>query len=151
MYLKNRFRNWFSKYRTLAVIVPFLKTISLFSRSFSENSVHMYSWAVCKNHGGRTIFIWGILIPFLTNISNLNFSLNCQFISFWTVTNIRICFTFKVTYQLKILTTALFSVLLLKKQIKSVQWLALLVLTIGVSLVQVRFCLIFEVNSKSAT
>lgn len=45
--------------------------------------------------------------------------------------------TYQVTYQLKILTTALFSVLLLKKQIQSLQWLALLILTIGVSLVQV--------------
>jgi len=45
--------------------------------------------------------------------------------------------TYQVTYQLKILTTALFSVLLLKKQIKSVQWFSLLILTIGVSLVQI--------------
>ena len=39
---------------------------------------------------------------------------------------------------MRIFITALFSVLLLKKQIKSVQWLALLILTIGVSLVQVK-------------
>merc|ERR1712156_991643 len=45
--------------------------------------------------------------------------------------------TYQVTYQLKILTTVLFSVLLLKKQIKSVQWFSLLILTIGVSLVQI--------------
>ncbi|KAK4026255.1 hypothetical protein OUZ56_015265 [Daphnia magna] len=44
--------------------------------------------------------------------------------------------TFQVTYQLKILTTAFFSVLLLRKDIKAFQWLALIVLMSGVILVQ---------------
>jgi UDP-sugar transporter A1/2/3 len=45
--------------------------------------------------------------------------------------------TFQVTYQLKILTTVLFSILLLGTSISSRQWLALVLLTFGVALVQV--------------
>jgi UDP-sugar transporter A1/2/3 len=45
--------------------------------------------------------------------------------------------TFQVTYQLKILTTALFSVFMLQKTLTPVKWLSLLVLTVGVALVQV--------------
>jgi len=44
--------------------------------------------------------------------------------------------TYQVTYQLKILTTAGFSVILLGKQLVSRQWLSLLLLMVGVSLVQ---------------
>uniref|UniRef100_A0A1E1X763 Putative udp-galactose transporter n=1 Tax=Amblyomma aureolatum TaxID=187763 RepID=A0A1E1X763_9ACAR len=44
--------------------------------------------------------------------------------------------TCQVTYQLKILTTALFSLALLNKKIAPVQWAALLVLFVGVALVQ---------------
>ncbi|KAK3368763.1 nucleotide-sugar transporter-domain-containing protein [Podospora didyma] len=45
--------------------------------------------------------------------------------------------TFQVTYQLKILTTVLFSILLLGRSISLRQWLALILLTLGVALVQV--------------
>ena len=41
-----------------------------------------------------------------------------------------------MTYQLKILTTALFSVCILKKHIQPMQWVSLFLLTVGVALVQ---------------
>ncbi|OWF38458.1 UDP-galactose translocator-like [Mizuhopecten yessoensis] len=46
--------------------------------------------------------------------------------------------TFQVTYQLKILTTALFSVVMLKKQLSRLQWVSLVVLFIGVAIVQMQ-------------
>lgn len=44
--------------------------------------------------------------------------------------------TFQVTYQLKILTTAVFSVLILHRTLRRVKWIALGILTIGIALVQ---------------
>ncbi|XP_059588573.1 UDP-galactose translocator [Alligator mississippiensis] len=44
--------------------------------------------------------------------------------------------TFQVTYQLKILTTALFSVLLLGKSLSRLQWFSLVLLFLGVASVQ---------------
>ncbi|KAF9454563.1 nucleotide-sugar transporter [Macrolepiota fuliginosa MF-IS2] len=46
--------------------------------------------------------------------------------------------TFQVTYQMKILTTAAFSVVLLRKKLSSAQWLSLLFLALGVGIVQIQ-------------
>lgn len=46
--------------------------------------------------------------------------------------------TFQVTYQMKILTTAGFSVLLLRKKLTPIQWLSLLFLAFGVGIVQIQ-------------
>lgn len=45
--------------------------------------------------------------------------------------------TFQVTYQLKILTTAFFSVTMLRRSLNKLQWISLLLLTAGVAIVQV--------------
>lgn len=46
--------------------------------------------------------------------------------------------TFQVTYQMKILTTAGFSVLLLRKQLSRLKWGALFMLALGVGIVQIQ-------------
>ncbi|KAG0141007.1 hypothetical protein CROQUDRAFT_68773 [Cronartium quercuum f. sp. fusiforme G11] len=46
--------------------------------------------------------------------------------------------TFSVTYQLKILTTALFSVLMLRRRLSVSKWISLFFLALGVALVQLQ-------------
>ncbi|CAF0849525.1 unnamed protein product [Brachionus calyciflorus] len=45
---------------------------------------------------------------------------------------------FQVTFQLKILTTAIFMVFLLKKSLRFLQWVALLILFAGISIIQIQ-------------
>ncbi|VEL23422.1 unnamed protein product [Protopolystoma xenopodis] len=44
--------------------------------------------------------------------------------------------TYQITYQLKILTTAFFMKLIMKKKISLAQWIALVMLTLGVIFIQ---------------
>ena len=44
--------------------------------------------------------------------------------------------TYQITYQLKILTTAVFAVLMLNKKLIKTQWISLVILVIGVAMVQ---------------
>jgi UDP-sugar transporter A1/2/3 len=45
---------------------------------------------------------------------------------------------FQVTFQIKILTTAFFTVALLKRSLKFTQWVALIILTTGVAIIQIQ-------------
>lgn len=49
---------------------------------------------------------------------------------------VSLCTALQVLYQLKILTTALFSVILLRKALNWLQWVSLTILVSGVSMVQ---------------
>ena len=55
---------------------------------------------------------------------------NCCFLYLFSVP--------QVSYQLKILTTAVFSVVMLKKEVSRMQWLSLVLLFLGVSAVQIQ-------------
>lgn len=73
---------------------------------------------------------WKLSIPaILYVIQN-----NLQFIA---ASNLDVA-TFSVTYQLKILTTALCSVLILKRRLTALKWISLFFLAIGVALVQLQ-------------
>ena len=82
---------------------------------------------------GKEVFrpdCWKLSIPaILYVIQN-----NLQFVA---VSNLDAA-TFQVSYQMKILTTAAFSVLLLRKRLSPTKWLALLFLAIGVGIVQIQ-------------
>lgn len=58
-------------------------------------------------------------------------------LQFVAISNLPVA-TFQVTYQMKILTTAAFSVFLLRKKLSGIKWLALLFLAIGVAIVQLQ-------------
>uniref|UniRef100_D8PT95 UDP-galactose transporter n=1 Tax=Schizophyllum commune (strain H4-8 / FGSC 9210) TaxID=578458 RepID=D8PT95_SCHCM len=85
------------------------------------------------NRVARDVFspdCWKLSIPaILYVIQN-----NLQYVA---ATNLEAA-TFQVSYQMKILTTAAFSVVLLRKKLAPVQWLALVCLAIGVGIVQIQ-------------
>ncbi|OAW00050.1 hypothetical protein PTTG_07377 [Puccinia triticina 1-1 BBBD Race 1] len=58
---------------------------------------------------------------------------------------------FQITYQLKILTTALCSVILLKRRLKKTQWASLVLLTVGVAIVQLNSQQANKIETKELT
>lgn len=58
-------------------------------------------------------------------------------LQFVAISNLPVA-TFQVTYQMKILTTAAFSVAMLRKKLSSTKWLSLTFLAIGVGIVQIQ-------------
>ena len=76
----------------------------------------------------------GVLGRILTRLACVVIQNNLQFVA---VSNLEAA-TFQVTYQMKILTTAAFSVVLLRKKLSPVKWLALLLLALGVGIVQIQ-------------
>ncbi|TIB19069.1 hypothetical protein E3P92_00152 [Wallemia ichthyophaga] len=73
---------------------------------------------------------WKLSIPAILYVIQNN-------LAFVAASNLEVA-TFQVAYQMKILTTALFSVVLLGRSLTKTKWLSLVFLAIGVGIVQVQ-------------
>ncbi|EJD53128.1 hypothetical protein AURDEDRAFT_180700 [Auricularia subglabra TFB-10046 SS5] len=97
----------------------FFHTLKLWPSRFRKLSKEIFS-ADC----------WKLSIPAILYVVQNN-------LQYVAASNLDIA-TFQVTYQMKILTTAAFSVLLLRKKLSSTKWFALLALALGVGIVQIQ-------------
>ncbi|KAG5338801.1 UDP-galactose transporter [Termitomyces sp. T112] len=85
-------------------------------------------WTVCGEIFSRDC--WKLSIPALLYVVQNS-------LQFVAISNLPVA-TFQVTYQMKILTTAAFSVALLRKKLSPTKWLSLFFLAIGVAIVQIQ-------------
>ncbi|KAG6836878.1 hypothetical protein H0H93_001938 [Arthromyces matolae] len=85
-------------------------------------------WSVCGEIFSRDC--WKLSIPALLYVVQNS-------LQFVAISNLPVA-SFQVTYQMKILTTAAFSVALLRKKLGSTKWLSLFFLAIGVAIVQIQ-------------
>ena len=99
----------------------------------SQDSPYRKSITLSTRHVCHEIFStdsWKLSIPaILYVIQN-----SLQFVA---ISNLPVA-TFQVSYQMKILTTAAFSVVLLRKSLSPTKWMALCFLALGVGIVQIQ-------------
>lgn len=116
---------------TAVLLAEMVKTITCFliilvqERSLRGFAVHIYEDLLCQPWDFVKVSIPSLLFVIQNNLV------------FVAVSNLDAA-TFQVTYQLKILTTAVFSVAILGKRLSRPQWVALFFLFIGVSIIQVQ-------------
>lgn len=116
---------------TAVVMAEFLKcTTCLLIILFQEGSLSKWLKHLHENIIMQPVDCMKIAIPSLVYTLQNN-------LLYVAVSNLDAA-TYQVTYQLKILTTAMFSVFMLKKQLSRMQWLSLVILFIGVSFVQLQ-------------
>lgn len=114
---------------TAVVAGEFVKLITCFAAIAGEKRGFRGLW--------QTLYVEILSDPwdcFLVSIPSLTYVLQNNLL-YLAVSNLDAA-TFQVTYQLKILTTALFFRFMLKREISSRQWLALVILFLGVASVQ---------------
>ncbi|KAG6873786.1 hypothetical protein C0995_011011 [Termitomyces sp. Mi166 len=85
-------------------------------------------WTICGEIFSRDC--WKLSIPAVLYVVQNS-------LQFVAISNLPVA-TFQVTYQMKILTTAAFSVALLRKKLSPTKWLSLFFLAIGVAIVQIQ-------------
>lgn len=114
---------------TAVVLAELLKMLACFAVVFkNEGSIsgliqHVHYYTVIQWKDAVKISVPAILYVIQNNL---------QYVA---ISNLEAA-VFQVTYQLKIMTTAIFSVFLLRKELIRTQWMALALLFVGVSAVQ---------------
>ncbi|CAK5277501.1 unnamed protein product [Mycena citricolor] len=84
---------------------------------------------------------WKLLIPAVLYVAQ-------NLLQFVAISNLPVA-TFQVTYQMKILTTAAFSVALLRRTLSPTKWLSLFFLAFGVGIVQIQTATSGHVTPKN--
>ncbi|KAH7725438.1 Protein NSTP-5 a [Aphelenchoides avenae] len=129
------------RYATTRDQPPFLKTVAVFFNEvvklvaslalfFATNGSMRKSLGELKHH-----FITNFLDTLKVGVPAFIYTIQ-NFLLYVAIENLD-AGTYMVTYQMKILTTALFTVLMLKRRISLLQWLSLVVLCVGVAIVQI--------------
>ncbi|CCL99630.1 uncharacterized protein FIBRA_01650 [Fibroporia radiculosa] len=114
---------------TISFVIAFLR---MASASDASNRGFLGWWSSLRRLC-REIFspdCWKLSIPALLYVVQNS-------LQFVAIGNLPVA-TFQVTYQMKILTTAAFSVMLLRKRLSSTKWMSLFFLAIGVGIVQIQ-------------
>ncbi|KAI6175490.1 hypothetical protein M3Y97_00694600 [Aphelenchoides bicaudatus] len=122
----------------------FLKTVAVFwnevlKAGCSHNFVCYFYWIAWRHH-----FIDDWFDTLKVAVPALIYTIQ-NFLLYVAIDNLEAP-VYMVTYQLKILTTAIFTVLMMKRRLSIVQWVSLCVLIAGVAIVQID-----ADNAKKAT
>ncbi|KAK3101310.1 hypothetical protein FSP39_002590 [Pinctada imbricata] len=119
---------------TSAVIVSelfkLLTALAVIFYCEADRNIKKFIWHLQENIVNQPMDCLKVSVPSLIYIMQNN-------LLYVALTNLDAA-TFQVTYQLKILTTALFSVIMLNKHLSKEQWASLVVLFTGVALVQLQ-------------
>ncbi|KAI0748447.1 nucleotide-sugar transporter-domain-containing protein [Daedaleopsis nitida] len=109
--------------------------VAFFRIAYASDVAHlgMAGWFYALRRVCQEVFspdCWKLSIPALLYVVQNS-------LQFVAISNLPVA-TFQVTYQMKILTTAAFSVALLRRKLSSSKWLSLFFLALGVGIVQLQ-------------
>ncbi|CAK5081747.1 unnamed protein product [Meloidogyne enterolobii] len=127
--------------RNPSINPPFLKTVAVFFNEIVKFFTSLILFFVITGNNKKAFCL--IKKHFFTNfLDTLKVGIPAfiyviqNFLLYVAVENLD-AGTYMVTYQLKILTTAIFTVLILKRKLSIQQWISLIVLILGVAIVQI--------------
>ena len=125
---------------SISFVIAFLRIAHVSDAS----GLGLAGWFFAFRRVCREVFspdCWKLSIPALLYVVQNS-------LQFVAISNLPVA-TFQVTYQMKILTTAAFSVALLRKKLSSSKWISLFFLAIGVGIVQLQTIATREVPANT--